>query len=132
MPVLFGSECGRVPTEIVDAHRTMGNRLVCPEPDLSFVGLRRKCRLPRLPRLLFHDHERFALQAASKIVTESNRRSDSLPWNRGRLRLLLQIHLEKTGIVIEGNKVEIGVEHSLVNCVERQADIVGGHEMLRA
>ena len=65
-------------------------------------------------------------------MPERNRRGDSFPRHRARFGLLLHVHLEKTGIVIERNKIEIGVEHALVNCVERKADIVGGHEMLRA
>ena len=119
MPVLFGSERGRVPAKIIHAHGTVGNPLVSPKAHLAFVGLWRKCRLARLPRLLFHDHERLVFQAAAEIMTERDRRGNSLPRHRTGFVLLLNEHFEKSGIIIERNKIKIGVEHSLVNCVER-------------
>ena len=101
--------CG-IPPEVVHSHGSMSDRLVSPKPQLPFFGLRGKCVLACFSRLLFHDHERLSVfQTPPKIVTHRHHREDRFPIAAFRIGLSLHEHLEKTGIVIEGNEIKLRV-----------------------
>src|SRR5208337_2246408 len=71
VPVFLGAEVGGVPAKIVDAHRSMRNRLIGPEAKLPRFRLGREGWLPGLAGLLFHDEEWLAVfHTAHKVVAE--------------------------------------------------------------
>src|SRR5450432_703584 len=128
MPIFLGAEVRSVPAEVVDSHRAVRNRLISPEPDLAFFGLGRESALPRLARLLFHDHEGLAtLHAAREVVSKGDSGCEDL-WRR-RLTLLGQDHVKETWIVVESGEIQFFVKIAEINHVQRRPNIVGGHKM---
>src|SRR5436305_2345159 len=108
MPVLFRAESCRVPTEIVNSHSPVRDRLISPQPNLPFLRLRRKTTLPGFSRLFFHDHEGLAaLYTPGQIMAEGDAGRNE--GGRARLALLRHQHVEKTGIVIERDEIQIRV-----------------------
>ncbi len=110
----------------------MRDCLITPEPHLSLIRLRREGALSGFAGLLLHDQEWLAKNATGEIVLHSDRGWNCIAQERARSPLLMEEHVDKTRVVVEGNKIKLGVEFTIIDQFIWHTDVVGGDEMFRA